>query len=179
MESKYRYRNVSDYDVLEEPIPSDSKERRAEYRKQGLGMKKVDGRGWCWVRYKDTQRTENPDIADTFNTILKMAAKRAAVAATLSATAASDIFTQDMEEADPGVEGERPSTVNQKPGKAQSFGDRLTALMNGTGLNDAEKRELRDGYSKVADKSSYLDLWEKRASSIPSGAGVPDDKIPH
>jgi hypothetical protein len=43
-------------------------------------------------------RMENPDIADTYNTVMKMAKKRAMVDATLSATAASDIFTQDIED---------------------------------------------------------------------------------
>jgi hypothetical protein len=41
---------------------------------------------------------ENEDIADVFNTVLKMGKKRAFVDAVLSATAASDIFTQDIEE---------------------------------------------------------------------------------
>lgn len=38
------------------------------------------------------------NIADTFNTVLKMAKKRAFVDATITATAASDIFTQDIED---------------------------------------------------------------------------------
>lgn len=40
----------------------------------------------------------NPDIADTINTIQKMAQKRALVAATLIATGASEFFTQDAED---------------------------------------------------------------------------------
>lgn len=44
------------------------------------------------------ERVENPDIADTYNTILKMAKKRALVDAVKSTTAASDIFTQDIED---------------------------------------------------------------------------------
>ena len=43
-------------------------------------------------------RQENPDIADVYNTVLKMAKKRAFVDATLTATAASNIFTQDLED---------------------------------------------------------------------------------
>ena len=97
MESKYRYRNNSDYEVLDEPIPDDSKERKSEYRKQGFGMKKVDG-SWCWVKYSSTERVENPDIADVYNTVLKMAKKRAHIDATITACAASDIFTQDVED---------------------------------------------------------------------------------
>jgi hypothetical protein len=43
---------------------------------------------------------ENPDLADQHNTVLKMANKRALVAAVLNVTAASDIFTQDLEDLD-------------------------------------------------------------------------------
>lgn len=44
------------------------------------------------------QRYDNPDIADVYNTVLKMAKKRAFVDAVKSTTAASDIFTQDVED---------------------------------------------------------------------------------
>jgi len=48
-----------------------------------------------WVIY---ERIENDNPWDLDNTLIKMACKRALVAATLNATAASDIFTQDIEE---------------------------------------------------------------------------------
>ena len=41
---------------------------------------------------------KNPDVADLVNTILKMADKRALVAATLIATGMSEYFTQDIED---------------------------------------------------------------------------------
>lgn len=46
-------------------------------------------------------RVENPDIYDQVNTLLKMAAKRALVDATLKAVRASDLFTQDLEDMGP------------------------------------------------------------------------------
>lgn len=98
MEAKYRYRAGDSFEVTDQPIPRDAKDRKSEYRKQGFGMKKVDG-SWVWVRYTtDGAKTENPDIADVYNTVLKMAKKRAQVDATLTATGASDIFTQDIED---------------------------------------------------------------------------------
>lgn len=97
MEKKYRYRNVADYEITDMPIPPDAKERKQEYRKQGFGMKKVDNQ-WYWVRYKDSAQQENPDIADTYNTVLKMAMKRALVSAVLNTLAVSDLFTQDIED---------------------------------------------------------------------------------
>jgi len=43
-------------------------------------------------------RATNPDLPDTWNTVLKMADKRALIAAVLNGTAASDVFTQDVED---------------------------------------------------------------------------------
>jgi hypothetical protein len=50
---------------------------------------------------QQTGRAPNPDIADLYNTVRKMACKRAHVAATLFATGASELFTQDVEDAEP------------------------------------------------------------------------------
>ena len=63
-------------------------------KKGGCGAKFPDGA----FDLADLKSVENPDLADTYNTVLKMAKKRAMVDATLTATAASDIFTQDMED---------------------------------------------------------------------------------
>ena len=57
-------------------------------------------------------RQENPDIADVYNTVLKMAKKRAFVDATLTATAASNIFTQDLEDM-PNVRREPTRTTSE------------------------------------------------------------------
>lgn len=97
MESKYRYRNVADFEITGQPIPKDAKEKKQEYRKKGFAMKKVDGQ-WEWVRFKDAQKHENPDIADMYNTVLKMASKRSLIDATLKATGGSCEFTQDLED---------------------------------------------------------------------------------
>lgn len=93
MESRYRWRDG--YEDTGQPIPSDARDRKQEYRRQGFGMKKVNG-NWVWVRF--IERQENPDIADTWNTVCQMAQKRAFVRAVRSTTAASDIFTQDIED---------------------------------------------------------------------------------
>ena len=61
------------------------------------------------------ERVEHDNPADYYNTILKMAKKRAYVDAIITATACSDIFTQDLEEMEGllhGVESKmaRPAT---------------------------------------------------------------------
>lgn len=80
------------------------------------GAKQGDPPGWycfgkiggCGVNFaandkvitdQTGERVPNPDLPDTWNTVLKMADKRALVAAILNGTAASDIFTQDVEDA--------------------------------------------------------------------------------
>ncbi len=80
--------------------------------KQTIFKSKNEGEGWyCW-RKKDgcgatfkpedqaivDQDTGVEDPSDLDNTILKMACKRALVAAVLNGTAASDCFTQDLED---------------------------------------------------------------------------------
>lgn len=64
----------------------------------------------------DQIRTEPADLA---NTILKMACKRAMIAMTLNVTAASDIFTQDIEdlpeELRPDETAPTPSKANKAP----------------------------------------------------------------
>lgn len=61
-------------------------------------------KGGCGQKWNDgdpaieQQETGIKDPADLHNTILKMACKRALIAAVLNATAASDFFTQDLED---------------------------------------------------------------------------------
>jgi hypothetical protein len=60
---------------------------------------------------------EHDNPADYYNTVLKMAKKRAHVDAILTATAASDIFTQDVEdmpEVIPGADGTQATQASQK-----------------------------------------------------------------
>ena len=58
-------------------------------------------------RWQNDQRVEYDNPADYYNTALKMAKKRAHVDAILTATAASDCFTQDVE--DTQREKQRPA----------------------------------------------------------------------
>lgn len=58
-------------------------------------------------------REENPDIADTWNTVLKIAKKRANVDAVKSTTAASDIFTQDIEDMPQAYQAQQPKAQPQ------------------------------------------------------------------
>lgn len=60
-----------------------------------------EGLGMCSSKeskYRYRKNAENPNIEDVFNTVLKMAKKRAFVDAVISSTAASDFVTQDLED---------------------------------------------------------------------------------
>jgi hypothetical protein len=108
METRYRYRKGSH--ACPHCAESAIIKGKEEYGGGWLCWKKKDG---CGAKFPDgafnlddLRSVENPDLADTYNTVLKMAKKRAHVDATLTATAASDIFTQDLEDS-----GRQPGTT--------------------------------------------------------------------
>jgi hypothetical protein len=95
-ESKYKYRYVPS-----EKKPKDKRET-ALWKLHGLGAwRKIAGE-WEWF---DRVQHEEPYEFD--NTIYKMACKRAHIAATLNGTAASAIFTQDVEDMEDHAGNER------------------------------------------------------------------------
>src|SRR5665213_1918854 len=120
-EKKYRFRKA------DRTCPTCAKagtiiKGKAEY---GGGWLCWKNKGGCGAKFTDTDKRitdqmaadiPNPDIADLINTVEKIAAKRALVAATLLATGCSDIFTQDLEDGPGGGGGsddERGPAVDQ------------------------------------------------------------------
>jgi len=100
-ESKYRYRWVFERDI---PRGLD---------KDSLLSKEFEGRNGPYYKY----RVENTDLFDQWNTVLKMAKKRALVDATLSATRSSGIFSQAEDELDAWIEGEFEEVDGQQEGR--------------------------------------------------------------
>lgn len=96
------------------------------YEKGGyLCWKKKDGCGAVFpdnhaVGQQETVREKNPDPMALVNTILKMADKRALVAATLIATGCSDLFTQDIEENAPAASAPAPASMTGDQGAEES-----------------------------------------------------------
>lgn len=95
-EEKYKWRSAV---CAEEFDQTNETERRLKFKKDGITIKQV--------------RTNPHDQA---NTILKMAKKRALVDAVLTVCAASDLFTQDVEEMEHVGDG---TTQTEKTKKAQ------------------------------------------------------------
>lgn len=102
MESKYRFRNGA------RKCPECGKEAiikgKTDYGGGWICFTKKGGCGAKWkdgdkaIEAQETGQAENPNPADVFNTVLKMAKKRAYVDAVISATACNDLFTQDLED---------------------------------------------------------------------------------
>jgi hypothetical protein len=86
-------------------------------KKGGCGNKWNDGA--AAIEGQAVERVENPDIADTYNTVLKMGKKRALVDAAITATAASDFFTQDLDELQE-AQGDHPRQEAAAPAPVQA-----------------------------------------------------------
>ena len=101
-EKKYRYRSS------ERICPQCGKPTIIKGKQEyGGGFICFAKKGGCGAKFSDNApeiinqevgQVKNPDVADVVNTILKMADKRALVAATLIATGLSEYFTQDIED---------------------------------------------------------------------------------
>lgn len=159
-ESKYRYRYIEDATDVEVPnefwrSADEMKDRdfsllRDELQKEGVpisadaeaGVTKEQGQWLITIEGKG----ENPDLADVYNTCLKMAKKRWLVDVTLTATGASEAFTQDLDDmADlrgTNVGGGRQQKQqtqqqSQPPQKVERYGHALLP-------SQAEKLQKRD-----------------------------------
>lgn len=136
MESKWRYRTKTTF--ISNQLPEDYQQNKNHYKEQGFVARKDDNK-WNWLK---VEKLEHDNPADNYNTVLKMAKKRSLVDATLTGTAASDIFTQDIEElVDNGVI-EVKHEIKQEPKK------------------EAEQvsTEVKANYEVEAPKKSHLDV---------------------
>ncbi len=104
MEGKYRFR-TGPVEFMGRPVPKeywDARKENPSRAKELLGgngfSTKKNPDTWTWEIVAQGDRIEHDNPADYYNTCLKIAKKRAHVDGTLSATGASDMFTQDVED---------------------------------------------------------------------------------
>lgn len=173
MESKYRYRKA------ERECPMCGNQTiirgKAEY---GGGWLCFQKKGGCGEKFLDKDpriagqhvgRIENPDIADQYNSVLKIGKKRAQIDATLTATAASDIFTQDLDEMAENEEAAKTLKTEPKPEPQppQQAEKKQTAQSstNGHPISDAQVKFLATMQSKhkVSDDRLHAYLREKHS----------------
>ena len=107
LEGKFRFR-TGPTEITSEVVPKKywdlKREDPAAAQKiiGGPGYATKKGEDGVWYIAIQGQKCEHDNPADYWNTVLKMAKKRSLVDAILTVTAASDIFTQDIED-DPSL----------------------------------------------------------------------------
>ena len=181
MESKYRWRGGARKcpKCGKEAIIMGKKFKPTDPEPGWLCWKKKEGCGATWpkgapeIEGQSTEKVENENPADCYNTVLKMAKKRAFVDATITATAASDIFTQDIgdneEEPEPTPSGSpaqsAPPSTQAPPVKTppaprpvpfpapESRQKMISALKAGPG---EANREICTEYFRKLDNPSQL-----------------------
>jgi hypothetical protein len=148
LESKYRWRQDKDKTITAVPVPKSYWDKRdasilaRALEGAGVGVsgkpvtEKTDEGYFIAVLSGTGKRVENPDIADCYNTCLKMAVKRALVAGTIFTLSVSDIFDQDIDETLEGMQvaprqaqpvqpqrpAPKPEPVQQQEQNADYFG---------------------------------------------------------
>jgi hypothetical protein len=112
--------------------------------------------------YKKTQIRTNP--ADIANTILKMATKRADIHGTINATAASEVFTQDVEDLPEGMAQNEGST-SSKPSVSPSD----VKVSQGDNLNHPSEDERKSG-KLISEKQGNLILVKCKENGVSPAA---------
>jgi hypothetical protein len=177
-EKKYRYRN-SDH-VCPQCGKNTIIKGKEEY---GGGWICFAKKGGCGAKFADNDQTiigqeirqvKNPDVAELVNTILKMAQKRALVAATLIATGVSDYFTQDIEDyVAPGqfIDGQARDITPPPPGQVRDTNLAPAEKKSDVGQRPYEPATFKikyDAMVKQMEKKGEVVLGEKDAQVLAS-----------
>lgn len=91
-------------------------------------------------------QSENPDIADVYNTVLKMAKKRSFVDGTLSLSCISDYFTQDLDD------DVRDGSEDRNPGQGQK-------QQSNQGSRSNQSNQQKTDSKKQAPKTETSNDW--------------------
>lgn len=149
LESKYKYRGTGAEDTGAPVPPAYWTAKRANNTAKmhellgGKGFSAKKNEAGEWTIHKSTgEKLENPDIADVYNTCLKIASKRSLVAATLNLSGGwSEHFTQDLEDM-------KGLVFEADQDKAKNRTATLQAAINGAqnkGLPGPKVKEILDG----------------------------------
>lgn len=193
MEGKYRFR-TGPKESTGDPVPREYWDTRKANPQKALEL--IGGKGHStgkdetgqWVIMLQGERIEHDNPADYYNTCLKIAKKRAHVDGTLSATGASDMFTQDIEDMPEVISGAKghPASGAQKPSEEGSEqkpaaeaprsasetngdmisipqGKRFYAIAKGAGMSDEQMNKWllfnhEIGSSKEIPKAKYDEI---------------------
>lgn len=185
MESKYRYR-TGPKEGTGRMVPKEYWNLRNSEPEKAQAL--IGGRGFSthkndlgqWEIVEKGERVEHDNPADHYNTVLKIAKKRAHVDAILTATAASDIFTQDLEDlAENGVvvpPTALPKQGAQKPTAAKKQ-PKEEAPLPDSPFNDPPPPEASQANSAPSGQGQFTtisDKQRKRMYAIAKGRGISD-----
>ncbi len=173
MENKYRFR-TGPTELTDSLVPKEywdtRKDNPAKAQEiiggKGFTTKKNDAGKWVIAIQGEKVEHENP--ADYYNTVLKMAKKRAHVDAILTATAASDIFTQDTEDlAENGALKGQPAESKQDKKKAnppqqESKGDEKEGETVTIGVGGVT---VKEGKNQKGEKYSIFTVTDPDGNS--------------
>jgi transposase-like protein len=121
------------------------------------------------IRSQQCGRTENPDIADTYNTVQKMADKRAYVAAVITTVGASDYVTQDIEDFDLSSHGvDIDKTAKNQPAAATPH------PVNNNSQATAPEETVRGIITNISTKTGNTNNkdWELTIISLDNGVEI-------
>jgi hypothetical protein len=145
-EEKYKWRAA----VCDDEYDATAPDRRRIKWAAGWGER----RGERIIKETKQVRTEPPDLA---NTVLKMAKKRAMSDLTLTATAASDIFTQDLEDLDETLREHLVRQGNQEPAGDDSPKDQTVATPKRSSDKQRPETKQADGTAAATSgEKAYL-----------------------
>lgn len=187
METKWRYRNAEP-ETTAKFVPKEYWDLRKKDPAKALEMiggkgfvtKKVDGN---WYIAKLTgEKVEYDNPADYYNTCWKMAKKRSLVDAVLTVTAASDIFTQDIDEMEengvipevkkgtkapietqPEEPKEKSKYVPERGNKTESFEAIMAREAGRIGLKNFSTILGNNGYEKIeeiTDRKKQVEFYK-------------------
>jgi hypothetical protein len=175
------------------------------------------GKGWyCWSKKggcgaqfandddprivsQETGDVENPDLPDLWNTVVKMAEKRARIDAVLAVTGASALFTQDLDDQATPAD-ERPAEGTEAPSGRVSSSEPpspkqldylkslitrekpdenvLRTMLKGVGAHGVDPTQ--QGWSKALKRDQVSQLIEVlKGGILPTGeSDIPSDPDP-
>lgn len=182
MESKYRYR-PGPVELTDKLVPraywdmrkSDPKKAQESIGGKGFTTKKDDN--GVWMIAKAGERMEHDNPADYYNTVLKMAKKRAHVDAVLTGTAASDIFTQDIEDIKQNLDANAGNVVDVESEKVQQepqVEEKPKTGWRGITVPFGKDKGKKFGDLPPGNLTWWLQTWEPK--EWPEGSGKFSEK---
>jgi hypothetical protein len=182
---------VPRYNINILPVPENDKippghrdyEVTCELFNRATGLFVGQGEGSCatleskyrfrtkWIN-RQPIKEDNPNLADIYNTVKKMACKRAIVHAVIQTLAVGDIFMQDVEDMKPEDINGKPTKPFMSPPKSKSDQEKL--VCPACGAFDAVikgKEEYGGGWVCYKKKDGCGNKWGQNKQESPKPTG--------